>query len=270
MKTVTVSFIDPQGNALANGLVRLKLSQVVNISGTALVAPTEVSINLNSSGQIPANTQIWCNDEVTPLGTTYQLTAFSGSIINGVQTQGGQVMSVNVSITGSSPIDLTTLTPTQQGVSLVVPISSVGLTMPAEFSVAGSPLLANGTLAVTKVNENANQVWAGPTTGVPAAPAFRALVDADIPGGLTASGTLKNKTLQGAASGNNVTLLTVQGAGGAITGNSAEQTVFSFAIPAGTIGSLKGIRVRIAYHHVGSASVTYKSYLNAAGSPFQT
>jgi hypothetical protein len=60
-------------------------------------------------------------------------------------------------------------------------VTSVALSMPAEFTVSGSPVTTSGTLAVTKANESANQVYAGPTTGSPAAPAFRALVAGDIP-----------------------------------------------------------------------------------------
>lgn len=60
-------------------------------------------------------------------------------------------------------------------------VTSVALTVPAEFSVAGSPVTTAGTLAVSKANQSANQVYAGPTTGAAAAPAFRALVAADIP-----------------------------------------------------------------------------------------
>lgn len=59
-------------------------------------------------------------------------------------------------------------------------VSSVGLSMPAEFTVSGSPLSAPGTLSVTKADETANYVWAGPTTGAAAAPTFRALVAADV------------------------------------------------------------------------------------------
>lgn len=62
-------------------------------------------------------------------------------------------------------------------------VTSIALTMPAEFTVTGSPITTAGTLAVTKANQNANLVFAGPTTGVPAAPAFRALVTADMPAG---------------------------------------------------------------------------------------
>jgi hypothetical protein len=62
-------------------------------------------------------------------------------------------------------------------------VTSVALTMPTEFTVVGSPIVGAGTLAVTKANQNANQGFFGPTTGVPAAPAFRALVAADLPAG---------------------------------------------------------------------------------------
>jgi hypothetical protein len=61
-------------------------------------------------------------------------------------------------------------------------VTSVALTMPAIFSVAGSPITSSGTLAVTLANETANTVWAGPTSGGAAAPTFRALVAADIAG----------------------------------------------------------------------------------------
>ena len=59
-------------------------------------------------------------------------------------------------------------------------VTSVALTAPAEFTVSGSPVTTSGALAVTKANQSANQVWAGPTSGGAAAPAFRALVGADL------------------------------------------------------------------------------------------
>lgn len=60
-------------------------------------------------------------------------------------------------------------------------VTSVALTMPGIFAVAGSPLTSSGTLAVTFNTQTANQVLAGPVSGSPAAPAFRNLVAADIP-----------------------------------------------------------------------------------------
>lgn len=67
-------------------------------------------------------------------------------------------------------------------------VTSVALSAPAEFSVAGSPVTTSGTLAITKANQTANLVWAGPTTGSPAAPTFRALVSADLPSSAVLAG----------------------------------------------------------------------------------
>ncbi|KVX44171.1 hypothetical protein WL05_22880 [Burkholderia ubonensis] len=60
-------------------------------------------------------------------------------------------------------------------------VTSVGLSMPTQFSVANSPVTSSGTLAVTWANATANQVLAGPASGAAAAPTIRALVGADIP-----------------------------------------------------------------------------------------
>lgn len=65
-------------------------------------------------------------------------------------------------------------------------VTSVGLSLPNIFTVTNSPVTSSGTLTATLANQNANVVFAGPTTGGAATPAFRSLVAADIPT-LTAS-----------------------------------------------------------------------------------
>lgn len=61
-------------------------------------------------------------------------------------------------------------------------VTSVGLSAPtAVFDVGSSPVTSSGTLALTFDTQAANTVFSGPTTGAAAAPAFRALVAADIP-----------------------------------------------------------------------------------------
>ena len=59
-------------------------------------------------------------------------------------------------------------------------VSSVSLTLPTELTVTGSPVTTAGTLTAVWATELANRVFAGPTTGAAAAPAFRSLVAADI------------------------------------------------------------------------------------------
>lgn len=63
-------------------------------------------------------------------------------------------------------------------------LSSVGLadesTAPI-YTIGSSPLIANGTLTLTLNTQSLGKVFAGPVTGSPAQPTFRALVAADIP-----------------------------------------------------------------------------------------
>lgn len=59
-------------------------------------------------------------------------------------------------------------------------VTSVGLSAPAIFTVSGSPVTSSGTLSFSLANENANLIFAGPATGAPAAPTFRAMVAADL------------------------------------------------------------------------------------------
>lgn len=66
-------------------------------------------------------------------------------------------------------------------------VGSVGLSMPVEFSVAGSPITSSGVLAVTKANQNPNLVYAGPAIAPAAAPTMRALVAADLPAATTSA-----------------------------------------------------------------------------------
>ncbi len=66
-------------------------------------------------------------------------------------------------------------------------VTSVGLSLPAIFSVSGSPVTTSGTLTATVANESANTFWAGPTSGGAAAAAFRPVVNGDLPtSGVTA------------------------------------------------------------------------------------
>ena len=73
--------------------------------------------------------------------------------------------------------------------------------------------------------------------------------------------TLTHKAMNGAASGNAVVLLSSlkQDATAQLTGNAADQTIWTFSIPGNTIESGKGIDFDIwVSHDVGTASITWK------------
>lgn len=89
---------------------------------------------------------------------------------------------------------------------------------------------------------------------------------ADVVVGAATPDTLTNKVMTGASNGNNITLLNAQGPLSPVTGNSTDQTLFTYTLPASTIATLKGIRVRMAtLHTTGSASVNYKIYFGSTG-----
>ena len=108
MKTITGTWQDPAGNPIAFGILSLKLSQDAVVVATSQIAPRIIQFTLTSNGAIPANTQIWANDEINPTNTFYALT---------IMEQGGGVIygPEFFEIAGASPINLNTLIPLGAG-----------------------------------------------------------------------------------------------------------------------------------------------------------
>lgn len=59
-------------------------------------------------------------------------------------------------------------------------VTSVGLSLPSIFSVSGSPVTTSGTITGALANQSANLVFAGPSSGSPAAPTFRGIIATDL------------------------------------------------------------------------------------------
>lgn len=87
-------------------------------------------------------------------------------------------------------------------------VTSVGLSLPSIFTVTNSPVTTSGILTGTLAAQNANLVFAGPTTGAAATPTFRSLVAADIP-------TLNQNTTGSAGSVTNAVTFNNGGSGAA-------------------------------------------------------
>ncbi len=86
-------------------------------------------------------------------------------------------------------------------------VTSVAMTVPSGvFTILGSPITSSGTLQVGLVNQLANTVWCGPTSGAESVPTFRLLVSDDIPN-LSAS-KITSGTLPVARGGTGASTLT--------------------------------------------------------------
>ncbi len=89
----------------------------------------------------------------------------------------------SISATGQLSYDsvsgvMTYITPTSGPGSGTV--TSVGLSLPGQFTISNSPVIASGTLTAAWVAQSANTVLAGPSTGSPAAPTFRTLTASEV------------------------------------------------------------------------------------------
>lgn len=115
----------------------------------------------------------------------------SSSLSNGkvIVSVAGAIIESATTTTQLSFLDATSSIQTQINSKGSGTVTSVALTVPSILSVSGSPVTTSGTLAVTLATQTANTVFAGPTSGGAATPAFRALVSADLPTAATTTKT---------------------------------------------------------------------------------
>ena len=133
-------------------------------------------------------------------------------------------------------------------------VTSVGLSLPAIFTVSGSPVTTTGTLTAVLASQTANYFFAAPN-GSAGAPTFRAIVAADVPTlNQNTTGTASNVTgIVAVANGGTGTATPslVAGTNVSITGTWPNQTINS-SNPGGTVTSV---------------AATVPSFLSISGSP---
>lgn len=107
---------------------------------------------------------------------------FSGSVTFSGTTALGAATATSPTLSDDSTRVATTEWVKDQGYSTTTgTVTSVGLSLPALFTVSGSPVTSSGTLSASLATQSANVVFAGPSAGGAAAPTFRSLAAADIP-----------------------------------------------------------------------------------------
>ena len=111
------SFQDAVGTVVNGGTIEFVLSHDAMIIAGGQVAPTRVTATLDSSGDMPGAFTILANDELTPSGTFYLTTVFDS---NGARVFGPE----RWVFSGTSPIDLDTMTPTIVDPAFADPILS--------------------------------------------------------------------------------------------------------------------------------------------------
>lgn len=254
------------------GVVRLAGSTSGNVSlqpnaiaGTNIVLTlpattgTLVTGGGTASGTNTGDQTITLSSDVTGSGTS----GITATIANNVVTNAKLAQMATNTIKGNNTggtanaIDLSTAQVlTMLNLTSGASVSSVALSAPASvFSVGGSPITSSGTLALSFINQTANRIFAGPATGSPAAPTFRALTPDDIaPGGdstvfLRGDGSWSNTLLGesftvGDAGGSNNPTITIAANGHSTTENlvfsSTSATISGFSDTSALVFNMAG------------------------------
>lgn len=148
------------------------------VSGSNLSAGGHASLDLqiaNNLSDVASASAAFAN--ISPLTTAgdiiYESAAPTPARLGIGST--GQVLTVVAGLPAwSSPATSGTVTSVAFADGSAVPI----------FSVSGSPVTSSGTLTNTLINQNANVIFAGPSSGSAAQPSFRAIVSADLSAGI--------------------------------------------------------------------------------------
>lgn len=219
-------------------------TSVIAIAGDGRYAPL-ASPALTGSPTAPTATQ---GDNDTSIATTAFVNAeiaADAAPIGHVGATGTAHGNATTSVAGfMSGADKTKLDGVASGATANTgTVTSVGLSLPAEFTVSNSPVTTSGTLTATKASQTANQVYAAPN-GSAGAPTFRALVAADVP-------TLNQNTTGTAA---NVTGTVAVANGG--TGATTQQAALN-ALAGGTTSAqyLRGTGTNITLSAIQAGDV---------------
>jgi hypothetical protein len=233
--------------SISQGFVIFQLGNLgtgnpIIVSGTAIFPSLKVITQSAADGSFSQT--LWGNDNISPSNTIYNVTFRD--------LQGNEIGPIQYSLTGSSP-NLNTL-------------SAVSNTTPPVLIPGGSFVFPN---------QNANTVYAGPTSGPAAGATFRSLVGADLPnpsastlGGVQSLASVASKWIstistsgvpsatQPAASdlSNGTT-----GSGAAVLGTSPAIASPTLTSPALTTPTIGGGSTITRWNVVTSASLTFSS-----------
>ena len=145
---------------------------------------------LTSSGTAPQ----WTDPATMTVGTATSATNVAGGSANQIPYQtGAGATSFVVAPTVANTYLEWSGSAFQWSANPLGSVTSVGLALPAEFTISNSPVTSSGTLTGAWANATENYVFAGPATAPAGTPSFRALVAADVP-------TLNQNTTGSAAS----------------------------------------------------------------------
>ena len=144
-------FQDLQGNQLALGYIKMKLSSDEEVNDSLICSGIEIQINLDSTGNCVVGQFVWGNDVMSPVNSFYKVTVYSasGQIVWGPNNQ--QVVGVGPFDVGTwIPNSVISWSPSVQSLALQVAGTPFSSQTVLDFVNSGNVIftdLGNGTIS---------------------------------------------------------------------------------------------------------------------------
>jgi hypothetical protein len=154
------NFQDAEGNVLALGYLKMRLSQDSEVNDSMIASGVEITINLDASGNAVAGQYVWGNDVLLPINSYYTVTGYTAQ---GQPAWGPN----NQQIVGTGTFDLGSWIPNQ--VISWVPSVQAGTAVQVNGTALSSPSVANfeNTSTVTFTDAGAGVIEATASAPTP-------------------------------------------------------------------------------------------------------
>lgn len=269
--TVSKFYITLTGNVTSSTLTGSVKDQLVifaisqdGVGSRTFAWPTNVKGQSIAPGAGLTSTQAFTSDgtNLWPIG---EMTVSSGNVdVRGNNGVFGGTVSAAGGVTASSMPAFTGDATTSAG-STVTTVGKVnGVSYPAAPSTHAVPVTTTANTETYKVVPDCTDTTGNHINYTQSTDAWSC--GTSVPASVvTASSTttMSNKALQGAGSGNTVTLLNSQDALTAVTGNGTDQTLYTFTIPANTVQAGKGFRIRYSLKNNNATSLSIKAIIGS-------
>ena len=150
---------------------QIRVGDLLSVAGVPITRQVIAGTGMSGGGQLSSNVTL----SIAPGGVGSSELANSG-VTPGIYGDGSNIPRLTVDATGR------VVAATSQPISMagLGTVTSVGLDLPTDFTISGSPVTTSGTLTATWANQAQRKFLASPNNAT-GTPTFRAILASDVP-----------------------------------------------------------------------------------------